>query len=97
MDSELLYLTKRASFHRRLVRAAACGEAGSAHQAFVVAYQRRIDDWAGPIRAGRSEQDSAPDAVAHRGRVRGSESPDRFPLRFRRRRRTVLQARRQSS
>lgn len=64
MDNELLYLTKRASFHRRMARAAACGEAARAHQAFVAAYLRRIDEWKGPLLPRDAEQDASGDAVA---------------------------------
>ena len=43
MDSELLYLKKRANFHRRMARQAKCGEGRFAHNAFVLAYLGRIE------------------------------------------------------
>ncbi len=43
MDSELLYLNKRVNYHRRMARQTA-GEARCAHDAFVRAYQARIEE-----------------------------------------------------
>lgn len=45
MDQELLYLRSRAEFHRRMANQATCGEARCAHDAFVRAYLKRIQDW----------------------------------------------------
>lgn len=62
MDTELLYLTKRANFHRRMARRAACGEARSAHQAFVEAYLRRIEYRKGRLRPSEAERKAIADA-----------------------------------
>lgn len=43
MPNELAYLQRRANFHRRMARRAACAAARCAHQAFVRAYVARID------------------------------------------------------
>jgi hypothetical protein len=62
VDAELLYLTKRASFHRRMACAAACGEARHAHQALAAAYLRRIDDWNRDSPLRQAKPAAAPDA-----------------------------------
>jgi hypothetical protein len=61
VDTELLYLTKRANFHRRMARHAACGEARSAHQAFVEAYLRRIEYRKGRLRPSEAERNAIAD------------------------------------
>lgn len=61
MNAELLYLTKRANFHRRMARLAACGEARSAHQAFAEAYLRRIEYRKGRLRPSEAERDAIAD------------------------------------
>lgn len=62
MDTELLYLTKRADFHRCMARRAACGEARRAHQAFMEAYLRRIENCKGRLRPSEAERNAIADA-----------------------------------
>lgn len=61
MDTELLYLMKRANFHRGMARLAACGEARGAHQAFAEAYLRRIEYWKGRLRPSQAERNAIAD------------------------------------
>jgi len=44
MESERRYLQRRALFHRRMAREAACLEAECAHEALVRAYGKRIEE-----------------------------------------------------
>ena len=59
MDSELLYLKKRANFHRRMARQAKCGEGQFAHNAFVLAYLGRIETRMRQIQRGQSKLNGA--------------------------------------
>ena len=59
MDSELLYLKKRANFHRRMADQAKCGEGRCAHNAFVLAYLGRIEMRMREIRRGHSKHNGA--------------------------------------
>ena len=59
MDSELLYLKKRANFHRRMADQAKCGEGRCAHNAFVLAYLGRIEMRIRQIRRSHSKNNGA--------------------------------------
>ena len=64
MDSELLYLKKRVNFHRRMARESLCGEARWAHNQFVPAYVRRIEDWKSQVRTGQASVNGATPSTA---------------------------------
>ena len=66
MDSELLYLKKRVNFHRRMARESLCGEGRWAHNQFVPAYVRRIEDWKSQVRRGQAPPNGATPATTTR-------------------------------